>query len=219
MERKMSSEIVTQVEGLRQELANLKVEVSRRMKRPERTVILIDNTNLNYTVKKVDTTGQYRLCYLKLTDLLAGDRLLRQTRIYYSDFDWKTPLEDEERVKRQDREGFYHWLRWQGFYLKACSLVERDGAPKEKGLDACIIKDMERICSKDICDTLILVAGDLDYRDTVAEVQRDYCVRVEVAFFSEYAAKQLQIAATKFIDLSKFKESLRRQPTPFQVQA
>lgn len=203
---------VSQVETLREEVADLK----SRMKRPERVIVLIDNTNLNFTVKKVDTTGQYRLCYLKLTEFLAGDRLLRQTRIYYSDFDWRAQLDEDERAKRQDREGFYHWLRWQGFYLKACSLVERDNmdAPgrvlKEKGLDACIIKDMERICSRNICDTLILVAGDLDYRDTVVEVQRDYCVRVEVAFFPEFAAKQLQIAATKFIDLSKVKDSLRR---------
>lgn len=208
---------VSQVEAIRSELSALKMEVGRRMKRPERTVILIDNTNLNYTVKKVDSTGQYRLCYNKLTEYLAGDRLLRQTRIYYSDYSWNKQLEDDERAKRQDRESFYHWLRWQGYYLKECSLVERDGAPKEKGLDACIIKDMERICSRDICDTLILVAGDLDYRDTVVEVQRDYCVRVEVAFFPEFAARQLQIAATKFIDLGKVKDELRR--APFQKDA
>jgi uncharacterized LabA/DUF88 family protein len=184
--------------------------------RAERVVIFIDNTNLNFTCRKVDSTGQYRLCYNKLTAFLASGRHLQQTRIYYSDYDLNVQLPPDEAQRRKEREAFYQWLKWQGYWLKACTLVDRgDGTTKEKGLDGAIIKDMERLCHTDNCDTFILVAGDLDYREMVAEAQSIYGKRVEVAFFPEFAAKGLQYAATKFINLSEVKENLRRdQPSP-----
>jgi len=200
--------------ALQEQLTALQQRVEQLSNRSERVVILIDNTNLNFTVKKVDTTGQYRLCYNKLVNFLAAGRLLRQVRIYYSDFDRNAHLEEEDARKRQEREGFYNWLRWQGFYLKACSLVERDGGVKEKGLDASIIRDMDRICRDDRCDTIILVAGDADYKDLVVDVIERYCIKVEVAFFPDFTARSLQSQATKFIDLGKIKEDLRRDRCP-----
>lgn len=198
---------------LRDQIISLQERIAQLPSQSERVVVMIDNTNLNLTIKKVDTTGQYRLCYNKLVEFLRAGRLLRQVRIYYSDFDRYAQLEEEDQRKRTEREGFYNWLRWQGFYLKACPLVERDGGVKEKGLDAAIIKDMDRICHDDRCDTMILISGDADYRDLVCDIQQLYCIRVEIAFFPEFTARSLQACASKFIDLSKVKEQLRRDRT------
>ncbi len=164
-----------------------------------------------FTARKIDQDGRYRLCYVKLLEILTNNRLLKQPRLYYSDHDITSRLSEEEFTRRKERENFYIWLKCQGYWLKCCSLVGRDdGTTKEKGLDAAITKDIERLASQQACDTIVLVAGDADYTDLVADIQTQYGVRVEVAFFSQYTANRLQHAATKFIDLTPFKEKLRR---------
>lgn len=207
-EQTVQDRLLTEVAVLRRQVQTLQ-DVA--LKRPERVIIFIDNTNLNFTARKIDSTGQYRLCYNKLRDYLANNRLMRQCRIYYSDFGRDAVLSSEEQGRRQEREGFYGWLKWQGFWLKSCNLVDRgDGTAKEKGLDAAITKDIERLASNNACDTIVLVAGDADYRELVSDIQSHYGLRVEVAFFPEFTAKSLQYAATEFIDLSKVKDALRR---------
>jgi uncharacterized LabA/DUF88 family protein len=206
----------TQLTNLNTKIDGIADAVHGLDRRNERVVIFVDNTNLNFTARRVDSTGNYRLCYNKLIHFLADGRLLKQTRIYYSDFDRNVNLSAEDAQRRNEREGFYQWLKWQGYWLKACTQVDRgDGTIKEKGLDAAIVKDMERLCHQNITDTIILVSGDLDYKEMVQEAQSLYGMRVEVAFFPEFAAKGLQYAATKFINLSEVKETLRRDaPTP-----
>ncbi len=192
------------------ELLELRKQVND-LRGSEKVIVFIDNTNLAFTARKIDSDGRYRLCYVKLLEMLADKRFLKQSRLYYSDFSRIAKLSDEESLRRQDREGFYNFLKCQGFWLKSCDLVGRDdGTTKEKGLDAAITKDIERLTSSQACDTVILVAGDADYSELIADVQSSYGVRVEIAFFAQYTAKSLQYNATKFIDLTPFKEKLRR---------
>ncbi len=208
----METPTKTTNEQIHQEVVTLGAKVDALRNVNNRVVVFVDNTNLNFTTRKVEACGAYRLCYEKLVNFLVGDRQLRQVRIYYSDYSRTSTLSPEESARRSERDGFYGWLRHQGFWLKECSLVERtDGTTKEKGLDAAIIKDMERLCWQGVADTIILVAGDLDYMEMVQEVQSFHNTPIEVAFFPEYAAKKLQYAATKFINLTEAKEVLRRK--------
>ncbi len=194
---------------LRQEVQALKETVASHS--GERAIVFIDNTNLNFTTRKIDCTGSYRLCYNKLVNTLAAGRMLQQVRIYYSDYDRYANLSPEESHRRQEREKFYSFLKYQGFFLKACSLVERgDGTTKEKGLDAAIVRDMQRCCEQGRTDTIILVAGDQDYKDMISDAQSLYNMRAEVAFFQDYTAPGLQYVSSKFINLTEIKETLRR---------
>lgn len=195
-----------------QDLLNLTAQVEELKNKNNKVVIFVDNTNLNFTTRKIDPCGAYRLCYEKLVAFLTNGRQLRQVRIYYSDHSRTATISSEESSRRSERDSFYGWLKHSGFWLKECSLVERaDGTTKEKGLDAAIIKDMERLCSRGIADTIVLVAGDLDYMEVISDAQSVYFTPVEVAFFPEYTAKRLQYAATKFINLTDAKELLRRK--------
>jgi uncharacterized LabA/DUF88 family protein len=200
---------------LEQQLEQLRTEVSEVKSllqvRAEQCIIFIDNTNLSQTIKKIDVTGCYRLDYLKLTNFLARGRLLRQTRIYYSDFSDTAILTSDNKVKRQQREDFYNFLRYQGFYLKECSLIERDGICIEKGLDGTMIRDIERLSHDNRMETAILVTGDLDYQPVVVDTQREYGMRIEVAFFPSYTARDLLNRATRFIDLWAVKDLLARK--------
>ena len=199
-----NKELVASVNELKQTLGGM-------TRRSESVVIFIDNTNLNLTVRRVDTQGQFRLCYKKLTEHLTAGRTLQQCRIYYSDHSRDAMLSSEEAARRKERDGFYAWLKYQGYWLKAMSLVDRgDGVTKEKGLDASITKDLERLSHSRVANTIVLVSGDADYQELVSEVQALYGIKVEVAFFQEYTAKTLQVAATQFIDLTKVKDALRR---------
>lgn len=194
---------------LRQEIQVLKDAIASRS---EKAIIFIDNTNLNFTIRKMDSTGCYRLCYNKLVEHLTAGRHMQQVRIYYSDFDKMANLSSEESYRRQEREKFYNFLKWQGYWLKAFSLIERgDGSTKEKGLDAAIVRDMQRICEQGRADTIILVAGDQDYKEMIAESQSLYGMKAEVAFFANYTAPGLQHAASRFINLEEIKDILRRE--------
>lgn len=208
-----NSELLTQLRNQVSTLGQRVVELTDALSHvnSERTIIFIDNTNLNLTTRKIDPSGNYRLDYNKMVKCLAGGRYLRQVRLYYSDFDHRASLSQEEASKRSEREKFYGFLKWQGYWLKMMPLQERsDGTTKEKGLDAAIIKDMQRLAQQGGIDTFILVAGDLDYKEVVADAQADYGMRVEVAFFKDYSATELKYTATKFIDLTDLKDQIRR---------
>jgi len=197
-----------QLVALQQQVLSLQDVVLKQ--RQERVVIFVDNTNLNLSTRKIDCTGCYRLDYSALAKTLTGNRFLKQCRIYYSDYAKGAAPNATEETRRGERENFYTWLHHQGFWLKSCSLVERDGITKEKGLDAAITKDIQRLCQLNVCDTIILISGDADYCETVEEVRAYYAIRAEVAFFGEYTAKKLKEAASEFIDLTRLKDSLRR---------
>ncbi len=195
----------TELAALRQ-----RIETLSQVKN-ERALIFIDNTNLNLTAKKVDCSGKYRICYNKLVQHLLAGRVMKQCRIYYSDFDSTALLSAEDQAKRHERESFYNYLKFQGFWLKSLPLVDAgDGRTKEKGLDAAITKDFERLAQRNAADTFILVSGDADYRELVSEVQSLYGIPVEVAFFAEYASRNLQYASTRFIDLGRVKDQIKR---------
>lgn len=177
----------------------------------EQVIIMIDRSNLDQTWRRVENSG-LRPDYVKLKDVLTNGRTCRQVRIYYSDID-SDLVTETERADWQRRQDFYMFLRHQGWILRGVKKKVYEGVSVEKGLDGALIRDMETICRDNRCDTVVLVAGDADYCDVVADVQDRYCVKVEVAFFPNQTSRDLQIRAAKFINLECVKDRFVRRPS------
>jgi uncharacterized LabA/DUF88 family protein len=89
-------------------------------------------------------------------------------------------------------------------------LEDRNVVNKEKKIDTGIATLLTKDASKHgnpKDDVFTLVAGDADYVPTINEVKKDG-YRVEVGFWN-HASKELWEAATKFIGLDQYLETLR----------
>ncbi len=207
--KKLVEDMRSRMEDIR---ARMEDVISSIKKQQDRVIVMIDRSNLDQTWRRVDNSG-VRPDYVKMTEFLSDARLLRQVRIYYSDID-ADMVPESERVDWQRRQDFYSFLRHQGWILRCVKKKIYEGVHVEKGLDATLIRDMERICRNRSCDTIVLVAGDADYCDVVYEVQERYCVKVEVAFFPNQTARDLQSKASRFINLECVKDKIVRKPQP-----
>jgi len=89
-------------------------------------------------------------------------------------------------------------------------LEDRNIRNKEKKIDTGIAtlltKDAYK-SGKPSDDTFVLVAGDSDYVPTINELKADG-YRVEVVFW-DHASRELREAASKFIGLNQYLETLR----------
>ncbi len=175
----------------------------------EKVVIMIDRTNLDQSWRRADTFGG-RPDYLKIKSYLQGNRTCRQVRVYYSDYD-QTMVPPEDRGEWQRRQDFYTFLRHRGWVLRSVKKRMYDGVAVEKGLDALLIMDMHTIARRNLCDTIILVAGDADYCDVISSIQREYCMCAEVSFFHSQTARDLQNRASRFVNLEPAMADLSRE--------
>jgi uncharacterized LabA/DUF88 family protein len=91
-----------------------------------------------------------------------------------------------------------------------CEVPKLPRQISEKGVDAALIRDVERLCSNGCCDKIILVSGDGDYANLIYDIQNIYGVKAEVAFFPEQTSKDLVSKASNFNDLSRAKDKLIR---------
>ena len=176
----------------------------------ERVIIMVDRSNLDQTWRRIET-GPARPDYMKIRDFLTDGRTMKQMRVYFSDVD-ADMVREEDRQDWQRRQDFYAFLRHNGCLLRGVRKKVYDGKPTEKGLDGALIRDMETITRDGRCDTVVLVAGDADYCEVVQDAQDRYCIRVEVAFFLNQTARDLQVRASKFINLECFKDKITRTP-------
>lgn len=83
----------------------------------ERTIILIDHSNLNQTWRRVESSPSNRPDYVKLKSLLLAGRMLKQVRLYYSDVSENT-LQEVDKADWQRRQEFYNFLRHDGWFLR-----------------------------------------------------------------------------------------------------
>jgi uncharacterized LabA/DUF88 family protein len=202
--------MVNTLESLSQQVADLQKYVETGLShRSERIVLMVDHSNFNQTWRRVETSSSSRPDYIKLQSFLADGRLLRQSRLYYSDVD-ACEVAEADKADWQRRQDFYTLLRHNNWTLRYVRKRVYEGATVEKGLDGALIIDMESICRDNRCDTIVLVAGDADYCEVVQRVQENYCVKVEVAFFPNQTARDLQTKAGKFINLDTVKDKFRR---------
>jgi uncharacterized LabA/DUF88 family protein len=205
------AELRTSIETMQANMEmRFKAVVEDARKASEHVIIMVDRSNLDQTWRRIES-GPLRPDYIKLKDILIGGRTCHQVRIYYSDIDSEL-VTDAERPEWRRRQDFYTFLRHQGWVLRGVKKKVYEGIATEKGLDGALIRDMETICRDNRCDTIILVAGDADYCDVVSDVQDRYCVKVEVAFFPNQTARDLQNRATKFVNLECCKADFSRKP-------
>ncbi len=127
---------------------------------------------------------------------------------------------DKKQIKRAalfgsrppPNDGIWQYAKKAGFELH---LEDRNYANKEKKIDTGIATLMTKDAyksdgyknGKPDQDTFVLVAGDSDYVPTIKELQADGFV-VEVVFWN-HAARELREAASKFIGLDPYLETLR----------
>lgn len=104
-------------------------------------------------------------------------------------------------------DGIWTYAKKAGFELH---LEDRNVKNKEKKIDTgiatLITKDAYKT-GKVSEDVFVLVAGDADYVPTINELKKDGYY-IEVVFWN-HAAKELKDAASKFISLDKYLETLR----------
>jgi uncharacterized LabA/DUF88 family protein len=188
--------LITAVQALAN---NLKALAALELRR-ERVVIMLDNSNFFGSVTRIcrDTSRKFRVDYGKLLTMLVEGRTVIDAFCYYSDWE----VDEETRVRR---EGFQIMMEKTGFTL--VTVQQRSRAIREKGVDAAIVRDITAIAREmPRCDTIILIAGDGDYSETVSEIRKRHGVKVEVAFFGVETAQTLKMAATRFTDLETMRE-------------
>jgi len=137
----------------------------------------------------------YTISFGKLHQFLTGNDLskIKRAALYGS----RPPPNDS----------IWQYARKAGFELH---LEDRNAANKEKKIDTSIAtlitKDAYKH-GKPAEDVFVLVAGDKDYVPTLKELRKDG-YNVEVVFWN-HAAQELKDAATRFIPLDSFLDSLR----------
>lgn len=137
----------------------------------------------------------YTISFGKLHEFLCGTdrRNIRRAALFGS----RPPPND----------GIWEYARKAGFELH---LEDRNVRNKEKKIDTGIAtlltKDAYKY-GKPEEDTFVLVAGDGDYVPTLNELKADG-YKIEVVFWN-HASRELKEAASKFIGLDQFLDSLR----------
>lgn len=137
----------------------------------------------------------YTISFGKLHEFLTGNNLGKIRRVAL--FGSRPPPNDSIWVHAEHA----------GFELH---LEDRNKQNKEKRIDTGIATLLTKDAYKTgnaAEDTFVLVAGDGDYVPTVNELRADG-FRVEVVFWSQ-AARELREAASKFISLDPYLDTLR----------
>lgn len=180
--------------------------------------IYIDNSNLYIEGRRVSAVATnlapnifsamnngvidhgYTICFGKLHEFLCGQNLREIKRAAL--FGSRPPPND----------GIWKFAERAGFELH---LEDRNFANKEKKIDTSIAtlvtkdayKSDEYRNGRPEDNTFVIVAGDGDYVPTINELTTDG-FNVEVVFWN-HASAELKHAATRFIDLDPFLETLR----------
>jgi uncharacterized LabA/DUF88 family protein len=99
----------------------------------ERVMIFIDGSNLFHACKSFDQ--DFKIDYINLRDVLAGDRYLIRP-YFYASFDPSDPKNADRQKK------FFRFLRSQGYEVIEKPLRMRGGRKFEKGVDVALMTDM-----------------------------------------------------------------------------
>lgn len=155
---------------------------------PEKVMIFIDGSNLYHSAKNVGI----KIDYIKLKEVLAGERKLIRPYFYCSD-----PHTDAQTL-------FFDKLRYIGYEVKTTELKKYgDEKPFEKGVDIMLTTDLLLYAARNLYDVAVLVTGDKDYIPAVKAV-KEMGKRIEVAGFKCCTAKALILSADKFIELDNY---------------
>ena len=158
----------------------------------ERVCIFVDGGNMFHSVRALNV----KIDYEKVRDVLVkGRRLLRA--YYYSGSD-NTPRQN----------AFFNVLQYIGYDVKTLSLKHYGGKPFEKGIDVMLVTDMLLGAHRNLYDTAILCSGDKGYMYAIKAI-KEIGKRVEVAGFEHSTAKELELIADQFINLTLILDNIR----------
>jgi uncharacterized LabA/DUF88 family protein len=148
----------------------------------KQTMVFVDGQNLFHGGRAYDI--DFEMDLLALVEALTEERDL--IRPYY--FDSYRPGEKESK------EGFYHFLRTNGFRVETNALRERDGYYVEKGADIGLATELIAQGFNDSYDVAVVVTGDDDFSQAIRYVQ-DQGKIVEVASFdANFSANLKEVA-------------------------
>ena len=166
------------------------------LKPDQRTVVLIDGSNLYSTTKLLNI----RIDYMKVYEFFQNSCDLLRINYYTC-----TPPQEEYDPLRST----YDWLSYNGYNLKSRPAKEyidhQTGTRRIKGnVDVDIAVDMMLLCKK--VDHIVLMSGDGDFCTAVEAVQN---MGTRVSVISSHArphptcSDDLRRAADTFVDISE----------------
>jgi len=202
----------------------------------EKLMIFIDGSNLFKQCKNYseETGTELEIDMIKIRKELKQKYNLIRTYYYGS-----IPPIDKEDEESGDEEAqnrvkeikqqidaqikFYHFLMYNGFDVTFFPLRIREKSvhcPKcevdtkikvwvEKGVDVALVTEMMSQAANKNCDVVILVAGDLDYREALKRVKQKG-IKVKIAFFGSYTSSEFKRCADDFVDLEKFLHKIKK---------
>jgi len=141
----------------------------------------------------------------------------------------KISEEDLEKVKKEAQRKinsqvkFYHFLMYNGFDVTYfplrkrekeiyCPLCKHNSIVNfwaEKGVDVALVTEMVYQSSQHNYDVLILVAGDLDYREAIKRIKQRG-IKVVVAFFKSLTSPEFIRCADDFINIEEFLDEIQK---------
>lgn len=161
------------------------------------TMVFVDGQNLFHGGRSYDREFEMDLVAL-VEELTDGRDLIRP---YY--FDSYRPGEKKEK------DGFYTFLRTNGFRVETNELRERNGRYVEKGADIGLATELIAQGFNDSYDVAVVVTGDDDFSRAVRYVQNQGKI-VEVASFEANFSANLKRVADSRTVLDDITESIRK---------
>lgn len=183
-------------------------------------MIFIDGSNLlRQSIRYAENTN--KKCHIDLLKL--RDKLKQNYNLIRVYFYGSIPPEGRpEKINSQIK--FYHFLEFNGFdvtyfplrkreeiiHCPACNKDTVIKAFREKGIDVALVTDMLSLAWNNSYDVVILVAGDLDYREALNRIKQKG-IKVKIAFFKSLTSPDLIRCADEFINIEDFLDEIQRK--------
>ncbi|MDD5416866.1 MAG: NYN domain-containing protein [Candidatus Aenigmarchaeota archaeon] len=168
-----------------------------------RVMIFIDGSNFYHSCKDSFSIHHYNVDFIKLINLLVGNRMLVKVRYYNASLDRGMDAE-----KYWGQQKFFEYLRkLPGFEVVLCRMRKDRNKSGNisfavKGDDINIASDMVGDAYENIYDTAILISGDGDFVPAIKRVQKIGKI-VENAYFVVSFSNHLKGVCNKSVEINK----------------
>ncbi len=165
----------------------------------KRTMIFVDGQNLTASAGNAGIT----IDAIGLREFLSGENDL--IRAYWFDsFPTEDQIEaadgDDDLPNLSSKEGFFYFLRMNGYRVEANPLRWRNGSVAEKGADIGLATEMVAQGYADSYDIATVVSGDRDFKRSIRYVQ-DGGKIVRVAAFERSISSEFKTVADEYVEL------------------
>ncbi|GAB3685682.1 hypothetical protein GCM10028857_16560 [Salinarchaeum chitinilyticum] len=176
----------------------------------KKAMLFVDAQNLTFGAKNFgkDRDSEYRVDAVALQEELAAQRDL--IRGYWFDaFYTQGQIEQaaEDGKDLSDKQGFFRFLRRNGYRVDAKPLRERDGTFVAKGDDIGLATELIAQGFNDSYEVAIVVTGDADFERPIRYVQNEGKI-VEVASFESQISGDLKSVADEYTALEEVADAI-----------